>query len=88
MAGASAEDSEPVGAPLEAGLPLRTLERRLLVATLEATGGNRTRTAEMLGISLRTVRNKIRAYGLPPREPRRAAKSPPGMEPAKEDRTR
>ncbi len=43
---------------------LREMERRLLARTLEATGGNRTRTAELLGISIRTVRNKIRAYGL------------------------
>jgi len=35
--------------------------------TLESTGGNRSRTAELLGVSLRTVRNKIREYGLPPR---------------------
>ena len=39
----------------------------LRVLTLAATGGNRSRTAEMLGVSLRTVRNKIRSYGLPPR---------------------
>ena len=31
------------------------------------TGGNRTRAAEMLGVSLRTIRNKIREFGLPPR---------------------
>ena len=52
---------------LEAGLTLRELEKQLLERTLEATGGNRTRAAMMLGISLRTVRNKIREYGLPPR---------------------
>jgi len=54
-------------AELAPGLSLRELERRLLEATLKATGGNRTRAAEMLGVSLRTIRNKIRAYGLPPR---------------------
>jgi DNA-binding NtrC family response regulator len=52
---------------LEAGLPLRELERRLVQMTLEATDGNRTRAAELLGVSLRTIRNKIRDYGLPPR---------------------
>ena len=52
---------------LEAGLTMRDAERELLRRTLEATGGNRTRSAEMLGISLRTIRNKIREYGLPPR---------------------
>jgi DNA-binding NtrC family response regulator len=49
------------------GLTLRELERTLLEKTLGATGGNRTRAAGMLGVSLRTVRNKIREYGLPPR---------------------
>jgi DNA-binding protein Fis len=34
---------------------------------LKATAGNRTRAAELLGVSLRTIRNKIRDYGLPPR---------------------
>ena len=28
-------------------------------------GGNRSRAAELLGVSLRTVRNKVRSYGLP-----------------------
>jgi len=49
------------------GKTMRELERHLLEATLETTGGNRTRAAEMLGVSLRTIRNKIREYGLPPR---------------------
>jgi DNA-binding NtrC family response regulator len=52
---------------IEAGVTLRELERTLLEKTLEATGGNRTRAAGMLGVSIRTVRNKIREYGLPPR---------------------
>ena len=52
---------------LRAGVSLESVERRLLEMTLDATGGNRSRAAEMLGVSLRTVRNKIRGYGLPPR---------------------
>ncbi len=51
-----------------AGMSLRDAERQLLMSTLTATGGNRSRAAEMLGVSLRTVRNKIRDYGLPSRE--------------------
>jgi DNA-binding NtrC family response regulator len=54
-------------APLRAGTSMREVERHLLEATLQITGGNRTRTAEMLGVSLRTIRNKIREHGLPPR---------------------
>jgi DNA-binding NtrC family response regulator len=53
--------------PVPAGTPIRELERQLLETTLQLTGGNRTRAAEMLGISLRTIRNKIREFGLPPR---------------------
>ena len=52
---------------LHPGMKLHDMERELLVRTLAATGGNRSRAAAMLGISLRTVRNKIREYGLPPR---------------------
>ena len=51
----------------EAGLTLQEMERQLLEKTLAATGGNRTRAAELMGVSLRTVRNKIREYGLPAR---------------------
>jgi DNA-binding NtrC family response regulator len=50
--------------PSEAGRSLRDVERQLFEQTLRAVGGNRTRTAEMLGISVRTVRNKINEYGL------------------------
>jgi DNA-binding NtrC family response regulator len=53
--------------PTAAGTPIRQLERLHLENTLALTDGNRTHAAEMLGISLRTLRNKIREYGLPPR---------------------
>jgi len=52
---------------LRPGLTVEEMERRLFELTLAATHGNRSRAAEMLGVSLRTVRNKIRDYGLPPR---------------------
>lgn len=53
--------------PAPAGAPIREVERQHLENTLALTAGNRTRAAELLGISLRTLRNKIREYGLPPR---------------------
>jgi DNA-binding NtrC family response regulator len=34
-------------------------ERKLIIATLEASGNNKTRAAEMLGISLKTLHNKL-----------------------------
>jgi DNA-binding NtrC family response regulator len=49
------------------GTSLRKMERELLESTLAASGGNRTRAARVLGICPRTMRNKIREYGLPPR---------------------
>jgi DNA-binding NtrC family response regulator len=50
---------------LRAGVSLGDMERRLVEMTLQATCGNRSQAAELLGVSLRTVRNKIRSYGLP-----------------------
>ena len=50
-----------------AGTRIADLEKTHLENTLSLVGGNRTHAAEMLGISLRTMRNKIKEYGLPPR---------------------
>lgn len=47
---------------LKAGISLKELEKQLIRVTLEETGGNRTHAAQMLGISLRTLRNKLREY--------------------------
>jgi two-component system response regulator FlrC len=40
------------------------MERRLIMGTLEKAGNNRTQAAEMLGISIRTLRNKLNIYKL------------------------
>lgn len=50
-----------------AGTKIAVLEKMHLENTLALAHGNRTHAAVMLGISLRTMRNKIREYGLPPR---------------------
>jgi DNA-binding NtrC family response regulator len=55
--------TESSSAP-QPGQTLRDVERQLFEATLASTGGNRSRTAQLLGISIRTVRNKVREYGL------------------------
>jgi DNA-binding NtrC family response regulator len=57
----------PVSLPSVAGTPIRQVERQHLENTLALTDGNRTHAAVMLGISIRTLRNRIREYGLPPR---------------------
>jgi DNA-binding NtrC family response regulator len=64
-AGASAVSASSLDHQLRPGLKVEEMERQLIALTLESTGGNRSRAAELLGVSLRTVRNKIRAYGLP-----------------------
>jgi len=44
------------------GLSVREMERKLIFATLDKLNHNRTHAAEMLGISIRTLRNKLREY--------------------------
>ncbi|MGA3106896.1 MAG: sigma-54 dependent transcriptional regulator [Terriglobales bacterium] len=60
----STEQKLPAWKP---GLSLGEMERQLFAMTLESTGGNRARAAQLLGVSLRTVRNKVREFGLPQR---------------------
>jgi DNA-binding NtrC family response regulator len=47
----------PVGTTVDA------MERELIVQTLAATGNNKTRAAELLGVSLKTLHNKLKEYG-------------------------
>ncbi|AOO83601.1 transcriptional regulator [Bosea vaviloviae] len=44
------------------GRPVADVERELILATLRETGGNRTHAANMLCISIRTLRNRLSAY--------------------------
>ncbi len=44
------------------GNTVAEMERRLILKTLKALGGNRGRTADMLQISVRTLRNKLNQY--------------------------
>ncbi|MBX3023119.1 MAG: sigma-54-dependent Fis family transcriptional regulator [Bdellovibrionales bacterium] len=48
--------------PLAPGMTVSEAERLLIMKTLEFTQQNRTRAAEMLGISIRTLRNKLNEY--------------------------
>ena len=43
---------------------LRVVERRKILAALEANQGNKSRTAEDLGVSYKTLLNKLKDYGL------------------------
>jgi two-component system, NtrC family, response regulator AtoC len=44
------------------GITLAELEKRLILETLCREKNNRTKTAQVLGISIRTLRNKLHAY--------------------------
>ena len=44
------------------GCTLADVERELILATLRYYRGNRTHAANMLGISIRSMRNRIRRY--------------------------
>ncbi len=45
-----------------AGGSFRAMEKQLILETLERVGGNRMKAAEILGVSVRTIRNKLRDY--------------------------
>ena len=71
----SAGVQTPAGAPLAApakdaerisfqiGTTVEDAERGLILRTLEHTRNNKTRAAEILGISLKTLHNKLKEYG-------------------------
>jgi DNA-binding NtrC family response regulator len=48
--------------PLLVGSTVTDVERELVLQTLARCDGNRTRAARVLGVSVRTLRNKIRQY--------------------------
>lgn len=48
--------------PLLIGATVGEVERELVLHTLARCDGNRTRAARVLGMSVRTLRNKIKEY--------------------------
>ena len=53
---------DPSAAIQLVGLQAADVERELILATLRATQGNRTHAAAILGLSIRTLRNKLHEY--------------------------
>ena len=64
---AGPRDDSPAG-DVPVGLSLQEMERKLIEATLQHHGGHRAKTAEALGIGIRTLSGKLRQYGYAPRE--------------------
>jgi transcriptional regulator with PAS, ATPase and Fis domain len=58
------EKTEGIKVDLNADLTVDEMERRMILRALEKTKGNRTKAAEKLGISRRTLHRKINEYNL------------------------
>ncbi|HZQ91218.1 MAG TPA: sigma-54 dependent transcriptional regulator [Terriglobales bacterium] len=54
---------EPNAVRLGVGTTVEEAEKLLILKTLAATNNNKTRAAEILGISLKTLHNKLKEYG-------------------------
>ncbi|MCL2183194.1 MAG: sigma-54 dependent transcriptional regulator [Chitinispirillia bacterium] len=52
------------GAGFEAGMTIADAEKELIIKTLEYCAQNKTKAADMLGISIRTLRNKLNEYNM------------------------
>ena len=63
--------NDPDAVRLGVGTTVEEAEKMLILKTLEATSNNKTRAAEILGISLKTLHNKLKEYGSSAPEPLR-----------------
>ncbi|NQU62832.1 MAG: sigma-54-dependent Fis family transcriptional regulator [SAR324 cluster bacterium] len=55
-------EDDPMTLTLNVGISMAEAEKKLIFETLKQTKGNRTRAADILGISIRTLRNKLNEY--------------------------
>jgi two-component system response regulator HydG len=53
---------EEAGVHFPLGISLQEAEKALILKTLEDTGGNRSRAADILGINRRTLQIKLKEY--------------------------
>jgi DNA-binding NtrC family response regulator len=60
--------NDPDAIRLGVGTTVGEAEKVLILKTLESTSNNKTRAAEILGISLKTLHNKLKEYGSSPQE--------------------
>jgi len=59
-----AQNGNQLMVSVPSGMTLRDVEREVIVQTLADTEGNRTQTARILGISRKTLQNKLKEYGI------------------------
>ena len=50
---------------LDAGVSLSDLEKQHIINTLSKMNGNKTRVADTIGISIKTLYNKLKSYNIP-----------------------
>ena len=62
MSSSAGAASPANGVTIAPGMTVDEAEQMLIMATLESAGGNKTRAAEMLGISLKTLHNKLNRF--------------------------
>ena len=65
----ASEEPESEDSAAKVGKTLKEVEKGMILRTLEHTGGNRTHTAKMLGISRRTLQLKLKDYGVTQQQP-------------------
>jgi DNA-binding NtrC family response regulator len=56
--------AEPGRLDVRVGMTAEEVEKELILRTLEQCQGNKSRAAEVLGLTPRTIRNKLKEYGL------------------------
>ena len=64
---AESKSDDSLSTDMTAGVSLHDMERKLILATLDHFDGHRSKTAEALGIGIRTLSGKLKAYGYAPR---------------------
>lgn len=60
----SSEPGSTQRVPLQVGISLAEANRRVILATLERCSWNKKQAAALLGISVKTLYNRLREYGI------------------------
>ena len=76
--GPAAPGQVPAGAVVLTSLDVGEAEQALITRALAVTGGNRTRAARLLGMSVRTLRNKLNLRSAAVEAPDTESDTPPG----------